>query len=109
MQNRGQNGSPTAQIGVRRQRRGQRRRGVAAAAAAGGGGQSPWRATAGATAVGPATVRLVVALFLRRLLLTRDGESEWTLLHITICNRDPVTMLLLLVHGALANGDGPGG
>ena len=36
------------------------------------------------------------SLFLRRLLLTRDGESGWTPLHIAVCNRDPVMMLLLL-------------
>ena len=48
-------------------------------------------------------------LLLRCLLLTRDSESKWTPLHIAICNRDLVTMLLLLIHKASANGDGRGG
>ncbi len=43
--------------------------------------------------------------FLRRLLLMRDGESGWTPLHIAVSSRDPVTMLLLLGHGASADGD----
>ena len=95
MRNHGQNASPAAQIGVRWQRQGQRRRGGGAVAAVGGG--------AGNGRVGGGRL-----LFLRRLLLTRDGKSGWTPLHIAVCNRDSVTMLLLLGHGALADGNGCG-
>ena len=45
---------------------------------------------------------------LHRLLLTRDGKSGWTPLHIAVYNQSPVTMLLLLSHGVSANGDGRG-
>jgi hypothetical protein len=78
MQNRGKNGSPAVQIGVRRRQRGQRRRGGGAVAAVGGG--------AGNGRVGGGRL-----LFLRRLLLTRDGKSGWTPLHIAVSNWDPVT------------------
>ena len=48
-------------------------------------------------------------MFLHCLLLMRDGKSEWTPLHNAVCNRDPVTMLLLLGHRASVDGNGCGG
>jgi hypothetical protein len=108
MQNRGQNRSPAAQIGVRRRRRGQQRGGGAAAArgganpTAGGGRCNSSGARDGGVGGGRSS-------FLCSLLLTRDGKSRWTPLHIAVCNRDPVTMLLLLSHRVSANSDGCGG
>ncbi len=99
MQNRGQSGSPAAQIGVRRQRR-CRRRGGGATPLAGGGRRD--RRGAGNGRIGGCLVSA-----------PPPSDEGWrervdTAPHCHL-QLGPGDELLLLGHGASADGNGPGG